>query len=192
MNEEDNTPAALHLSAVDRWEQLDDRDPRSRDYVTADALIANGGTTGRAGASKLADKWVRLLSRYEAFWREFLVPPRENTRERATLPPAERRLGEWARYQRRFEDGLTLFQKVRLDVSPAFSWDPWGARWAENFARCEAFFDSHDTLPRLTNGNPDEFALARWLNRQLYLLKTGALVGARAERVKALLARQRS
>jgi hypothetical protein len=190
MQDDQVTPQQLHLKAFARWKPLDDRDPQSWDFIDADAAVSHGLDPQRVTTSRLAVKWVNLLHRYETFWSEFWRP-RENTRNRQSLPAAERHLGEWARYQRRFEDGLTLFQKVRLDVSPAFSWNPWGDRWEQNLALCTAFAEAHDQLPRLTIEDPEEFALARWLNRQLALLKAGTLPITRADRLRALLAHER-
>jgi len=187
-----STPKYLHDQAAKRWAELDDQDPRARDYLLADESASRGDGPDSAVASKLAMKWANLVFRYESFWREEGRSPRENTRNRNALPPSERRLGEWARYQRRFEDGLTLFQKVRLDVSPAFSWDPWGQRWEQNYAMCARIITETGVLPRLVADDQTEFASARWLNRQLRLLKTGALTATRADRLRALLALPRA
>ncbi len=86
--------------------------------------------------------------------------PRENTRARTTLGDEERRLGEWARYQRRFEDQLNAYQRARLDVSPAFDWDPLESVWRTNLAACVTFVKDMGDLPRLNGEDAREFALA--------------------------------
>lgn len=106
---------------------------------------------------------------------------------KATLTDEERNLGEWARYQRRFEDRLNAYQRARLDVSPAFDWDPLEHIWNERFAACVAFFEKTGTLPRLNAADTAEFTLARWLGRQLHRLKTGRLEQKRADALHRLL-----
>lgn len=99
----------------------------------------------------------------------------------------ERHLGEWARYQRRFEGGLNAYQRARLDVSPAFEWDPLDRAWNERFEECERFVAAHRTLPRLHAADRAEFVLARWLGRQLLRLRNGRLERARTQKLLRLI-----
>ncbi|WBM79880.1 hypothetical protein KIV56_17190 [Cryobacterium breve] len=155
-------------------------------YATADGDLASRRGP-RRGGSKRADNWEAALHRYEEFARTHGHTPRENTRDRASLPGVERRLGEWARYQRRYADTLTSFQKIRLDVSPAFNWDPLDSVWQARLADCVRHVRDTGRLPYLNGADPAEFALARWLGRQLRQLQTGTLRTDRAVRLTELL-----
>jgi len=181
------SPANLHAMAVALWERQHDRDPRSELYAAADATTPTEGVSDGGSGTQRATNWAAALARYEDFWRSTGNTARENTRDRTTLPATERRLGEWARYQRRFEETLCQFQRIRLDLSPAFAWDPWGARWEDNYRDCVGFVDRNGTLPLLTRHDTEQFGLARWLNRQLRLLKTGSLYEDRADLITRLL-----
>jgi hypothetical protein len=180
------TPSALAARATALWNQEADLDQRSARYAEADRLAANGDLAGR-GANKRASNWVTALTRYEGFWRESGRTPRENTRNRASLPAAERRLGEWSRYQRRFEDNLCRYQKIRLDISPAFSWDPLEHEWQLSLGKCIRHVQEMGRLPYLNAADPAEFALARWLGRQLRQLQAGTLPESRTAHLAALL-----
>ncbi|WBM79840.1 hypothetical protein KIV56_16980 [Cryobacterium breve] len=156
-------------------------------YATADGDVASGREPRRGGSSKRADNWAAALHRYEEFARAHGHTPRENTRDRASLPGVERRLGEWARYQRRYADTLTGFQKIRLDVSPAFDWDPLDGLWEARIADCVRHVQDKGRLPYLNGTDRGEFALARWLGRQLRQLQMGTLRTDRAVRLTELL-----
>jgi len=86
----------------------------------------------RPSSAKRPASWVTALYGYEVYWRENGRSPRERTRNLATLPAEKRRRGEWARYQRRFEDKLCRYPILRLDVSLAFEWDPHNHTWQES------------------------------------------------------------
>lgn len=176
----------LSARAAALWRLEDDLDPRSASYAEADQAGAGTDDPGRLRSSR-AMNWVRALGAYEDFWRETGRTPRENTRNRASLPAAERRLGEWARYQRRFEDGLSRYQEIRLDISPAFAWDPHHQSWQQNFDSCTRHVSETGQLPYLNAADPSEFALARWLGRQLRQLQTGTLLPDRADKLPELL-----
>jgi hypothetical protein len=139
----------------------------------------------RPGARQL--NWVRKLHDYEEFTYRYGRTPRENTRNHTALPAAERRMGEWARYQRRTEDELCTFQKARLDRSAAFEWDPQEAGWEAQLAACILHAKSTGRLPFLNSADPIEFASARWLGRQLRQLQAATLRPNRAIRIKGLL-----
>ncbi|MBM7827694.1 helicase associated domain-containing protein [Microbacterium aurum] len=126
---------------------------------------------------------------YEAFTELEGRTPRESTRARATLSDDERHLGEWARYQRRHEKQLNVYQHARLDVSPAFAWDIRAAAWERSFETCLAHRARTGKLPRLNGADPEEFALARWLGRQLRELQLGRLDATRGRQLEALLRR---
>lgn len=132
-------------------------------------------------------EWVLTLHRYEAFWQEHGNAPRENTRALHTLESDERRLGDWARYQRRFRDTRNSYQLARLDVSPAFEWDPWEARWQRNYEAVRLHVERTRDLPRLRQSDPVELALARWFNRQLEGLHDGVLPEERRRQIEQLL-----
>jgi hypothetical protein len=180
------TSTALHERAVALWKQDADPDPRSAQYAEADSLSATADLAGHA-ANKRAANWVAALIRYEDFWRENGRTARENTRNRSSLPAAERRLGEWGRYQRRFEDNLCRYQKIRLDISPAFSWDPLEHEWQQSLGKCIRHVLETGRLPYLNAADPAEFALARWLGRQLRQMQAGTLPESRRVRLAALL-----
>lgn len=170
------TAQELHGAAVQMWRQLSDEDAvRSARYEDADGRRSAGFPPISSEGRRRAANWVNTLHRYEAFWRVNAHAPRENTRNRAMLPAGERRLAEWARYQRQFQDTLCLYQRVRLDLSPAFAWDPQQAAWQANWTRCARHLAATGGLPRLNADDPVEFVLARWLGRQLGQYQNGTL-----------------
>lgn len=113
-------PEDLHAQSDALWRSTNLADPAADRFAQAVELVL----AGQAAAPRRVANWMQALHRYERHWGENGRSPRENTRARDTLPADERRLGEWARYQRRFEDQLNGYQHARLDVSPAFEWDP--------------------------------------------------------------------
>ena len=189
MQKEDQ-PAELHAEARGLWTQTGDQSDRSALYERADARVALEGVRLHDGTSRRAANWAEALSRYEDFWRLNGRSPRENTRDRSSLRPEERRMGEWARHQRRFDDRLSSYQTVRLDVSPAFEWDPLESVWQARLAECEQHGRTTGRLPRLHAADPAEFALARWLSRQLRQLQQRTLPDSRATQLEGLLARR--
>lgn len=178
----------LWRRAEQRWVQAGAEPAGSRSHLDAERHI-----TGELRPDdpptfgKRATNWVRTLLRFEDFTALEGRTPRENTRLRGTIPAPERRLGEWARYQRRFEDGLTAYQRARLDVSPCFEWDIGESAWKSRSDACVRFRLQHGRLPVLTNRDGDEFALARWLGRQLRALQLGVLDPGRAPHIEKLL-----
>ena len=182
------SPIELHEKARTLWLQVGIVDMESEQYETADQRRASGAETNGAVGFRRSANWAGALHRYEEFWRANEHPPRENTRKRSSLPGHERRLGEWARHQRRFDDRLTAYQRIRLDVSPAFEWDPHESRWRINLAASIQHVQTNGRLPRLTSADPAEFALGRWLGRQLRQLKSRTLSRDRAAHISALLA----
>jgi hypothetical protein len=137
--------------------------------------------------SKRQLNWVRKLHAYERFTHCHDRTPRENTRNRQALPAEERRMGEWARYQRRLGEELCNFQRARLDVSGAFEWDPQEAAWDAQLNECIRLAARSGRLPILSSADPVEFASARWLGRQLQQLQSGTLLPNRADRIRDLL-----
>ena len=184
---DEHTPASLCLQAFALWQAEDPADG-SLAYWTADNDTSNGVEINARSSSGWAKKWVVKLHRYEDFWRSEGRSPRENTRDLSTLPGAERRLGQWGRYQRRFEENLCRYQEIRLDISPAFRWDPLEEAWQARLDACSKHRDTTGRLPYLNSSDPVEFALARWLGRQLRQLQRGTQPSTRAERLTAFLA----
>jgi hypothetical protein len=180
------TPEELHRRALQRWRANNETDTASEPHVLADMVVTFGIETEQS-PSKRATNWATTLRRYEQFWCDVGRSARENTKVRSTLPTSERLLGEWARYQRRFEDHLTAFQEIRLEVSPAFSWDPVDSAWNARLDACRRHVETTGRLPFLNGHNAEEFALARWLNRQLHQLQTGGQPPTRAARLTELL-----
>ena len=165
----------IHTAAVGLWHAEHPDDLFSDRDVQASYSIAFTHPPGTGTTPRRALAWAQRLRSYEDFCREAERTPRENTRNRASLPAEERRLAEWARYQRRFESHLSDFQRVRLDLSPAFEWDPVGSAWARRFAECSIQINELHRLPYLNSADTQEFGLARWLNRQLRRQLTGTL-----------------
>jgi hypothetical protein len=190
--DEETTPKQLHEKALDLWKASGDLNPESELYAAADAEIATASDPKTITSNGHPQDWALTLLRYEEFWRSARFAPRENTRNRETLPVSEARLGYWARYQRRFRENLTRFQEIRLDVSPAFVWDPWGEVWEENYRTCADIVDRTGKLPWLSGTDQDLFDSARWLNRQLLLMKNSLLDRDRERRVVDLLLRAKS
>ncbi|WP_157487736.1 hypothetical protein [Leifsonia sp. Root112D2] len=181
-------PKELHALAVRLWQQERDDDPERSDlYVAADTRAASGVSPVQRSQLRRAENWTTALHRYETFWRINSRTARENTRNRAKLPAEERRMGEWARYQRRFEERLCLYQRIRLDVSPAFAWDPQEDSWNTKLKACAAHLEISGRLPYLNAADQTEFQLARWLGFQLRQYKSGTLSAGRRDHVTALL-----
>lgn len=178
------TPRTLYLHASILWGAIVDTDPRSSRYEAADDLI----TLNSVGSVPVRERrWISQLHSYESFWVERGRSARENTRDRSSLPDEERRLGEWARYQRRKRADLCIYQTIRLDVSPAFEWDPQAAAWNNNYSACRRHLVANGSLPILEATDPDQFALARWLGRQLDLRRRHLLPPPRAARLDSLM-----
>jgi len=159
----------------------------SQRYLDAERRIVGDldPSTTETGGSRPTN-WILALHNFETFARVEGRTPRENSRVRGSVPASERRLGEWARYQRRFEDGLCAYQRARLDVSPHFVWDIGESAWKHQFDACVRFRLSNRRLPALTSQDDDEFALARWLGRQLKALQLGLLRSDRSSRIEQL------
>lgn len=164
-------------------------DDESHEYALADDRLASGVSDRLL---RRTSNWALRLHSYEQFWNERGRTPRERTRDITTLPNEERRLGEWAARQRRFEHGLTTYQRVRLDVSPAFDWDPWDAQWQRNLTACGDLLSRSGRLPALSAESRSEHALARWLGRQLRANQSRRLAPSRQKALAELLARSRS
>jgi hypothetical protein len=185
----DGEAAAKELAAraIGLWPSEWEWDRQSTLYRDADLQQAGDAEVSTRAGNKRPHNWVAALRRYELFRMQHLRNPREKTRNAATLPDEERRLGEWARYQRRFDDNLCRYQLLRLDVSPAFAWDPQEESWQRNLLACARHRRVTGVLPRLNSADPLELSLARWLNRQLRRQQTGTLPPSRAKRLDALL-----
>jgi hypothetical protein len=85
-------------------------------------------------------------------------------------------------------DQLCRFQLGRLDLSPAFVWDPLQEEWDEQLKALGDFVEKRKTLPRLTYLDLDQFALARWLGRPRAALRAGTMSEERRGRLTGLLA----
>ncbi len=173
---------SAHQLALRAWNLLRTPNAESEKYFAAELSVLGGGSP-----SPRAANWVRRLHEYEMHWVAVSRPPRENTRARSTLPDGERRLGEWARYQRRFRDNLSAYQVARLTVSPGFDWDPLEALWLRRVTACEEHLARTHELPRLRQDDPTEFQLARWLARELNAMRHRTLPTDRAARLDDLL-----
>jgi hypothetical protein len=186
----DNHSSAIELAAETKrlWIQIEDPDPRSQEYADADGQSAIELEAVTKPGVRRSANWIAAIRRYEAFGEQHDRSPRENTRRRETLPAFERRLAEWARYQRRFEGGLCRYQETRLDISPWFLWDPQDAQWQVQLDACMRWTVKHGQLPRLNAADRNEFLLARWINRQLRQMKTAGLIAGRLQRFERLLA----
>ena len=182
----EHAPAGLCQQAFALW-QAEDQIDGSLAYWTVDNGASNGIEINARSSSRRARKWVKKLHSYEEFWRVEGWSPRENTRDLSTLPSAERRLGQWGRYQRRFEENLCRYQEIRLDVSPAFRWDPHEEAWQARLDACIRHRQITGRLPYLKSNDPVEFALARWLGRQLRQLQRGTQLPIRAVPLAAFL-----
>jgi len=182
-----HTPAELCRQAFVLWQSEVVTDDRSLACWVADYETSNGVTISAQSTSRRANTWVVKLHRYEDFWRVEGRSPRENTRSLSTLPIPERRLGQWGRYQRRVEENLSRYQEIRLDVSPAFRWDPHEEAWQARIDSCIQHREATGRLPYLNSTDPVEFAHARWLARQLRQLQRGTQPPTRAVRLTAFL-----
>jgi hypothetical protein len=177
----------LQARAYTLWTYSADQDTASICYAEAERHVANNEPPVQPGEPRRAMNWILALQRYEQFWRVHGRTARENTRNRLDLPAVERRLGEWARYQRRFDDKLCSYQRIRLDLSPAFEWDPHESVWRERRDDCVRHVRATGRLPYLNQADPVEFALARWMGRQSRRLQNGTLHQDRVDPFTALL-----
>jgi hypothetical protein len=186
MQETEAPRISLWRTAERRSSRDDDRSIESQRYIDAERRLV-GDLEHSTTEDRRPMNWVATLHRFEAFTRAEGRTPRENSRVRGSIPGLERRLGEWARYQRRFEDGLCAYQRARLDVSPHFVWDIGDAAWKKRYDSCVTFRVLHARLPLLTNRDDYEFALARWLGRQLKARQRDTLSPERSARIDRLL-----
>ena len=177
---------AIHFDAATAWAEGDQADDSSIRYLSAEARDL-GLPVGDVLPGARAETWVARLYAYELHWVAEGRAPREHTRDLSTLPDWERRLGEWARYQRRFDRELSSFQRLRLDRSPAFDWDPNDAAWNRALNEAIRIVVNRHRLPYLNGNDRSEFAIARWLGRQMRLRKQGALSQRRETLLDALL-----
>jgi hypothetical protein len=176
----------LHERAVSEYE-LGGPDATGTPFLEAERLFLARAGRSSSAISKRAFNWTSKLYRYELFTAENGRTPRENTRNRVSLPPGERRLGEWAGYQRRMQDRLSRFQWIRLDLSSAFEWDPLESQWQSRLEEYRSFVSAHGRQPFLNPEEPSEFRLARWVARQLDSLRIGSLPLDRAMRFEQLV-----
>lgn len=179
------SPTSLHIRAIKLWPTGQPWDPSSVQFRDSEAAVLDPGNPRAVSTRSI--KWIANLHRHEQFWRGHGRSPRERTRDLSTLPAFERRLGEWARYQRRTEERLCAFQVIRLDVSPSFRWDPQETRWTHSWEACARHLRKTGSLPRLNSVDAAEFALARWLGRQLRLRRIGMLLPERADRLDRMV-----
>lgn len=189
MDDDKKDALKLHDKAVTLWRATKQLDRQSERDEAAGRSVAYGVPVAWDGPVKLALKWARSLATYEEFWSTSNPhrAPRENTRNRESLSQEERNHGEWARRQRRYRPRLSAFQIERLNVSPAFRWDPVQSTWAVRLQECQIFFEKKGRLPLLNSADPHEYHLARWLNRQFHQLRVGSLSPARAAALDAFL-----
>jgi hypothetical protein len=183
------TSIDLYRSATEQWKRAEETSARSLAMNLAEFSAVQLNEETSVPTSRLATKWVRALLYYEQFWRVNGRAPRENSRSRDSVPVDERRRGEWARYQRRFVESLSPYQQVRLDVSPAFEWDPLDAQWRNQLNACVLFVIGQNRLPTLNSRDPEEFRAARWLARQLRASHRRTLAPDRAAALTDLLRR---
>ncbi|MBC7593923.1 MAG: helicase associated domain-containing protein [Kineosporiaceae bacterium] len=179
----------LHKKAAMLWRATKSLDQQSARDEAAGRSVAYGVPVVWDGPAN----WARSLASYEGFWSTSNPnrAPRENTRNRQSLSQEERNHGEWARRQRRYRVRLSAFQVERLNVSPAFRWDPVQSSWADRLQECRIFLDKKGQLPRLSRTDSHEYQMARWLNRQLRQLRDGKLSPARAAALDAFLRHDR-
>jgi len=182
------TPLELHHHALNLLgaQSGAPADPALALDILAGETIADGKPSSDTHGEKLAYRWATELLAFENFATEHGRTPRESAHA-GTIPHHERRLAGWARYQRRFPGRLSRFQLARLEVSPAFRWDPQEAAWFETLAECNQFLGAAGRLPRLHQANPVEKRLARWLNRQLRYQRSGTLPQKRTAAIDLLL-----
>lgn len=178
-------PAQLHKLARERWLASETEDPLAERYSAAMESILTG--SGHGAARPLT--WARCLLRYEMFTAARGSAPRDGIRAETSVDGVERRLGGWARYQRRSADRINAYQRARLDVSPAFAWDERASAWQRSLRACLEHRMRTGELPHLNGMDPIEFALARWLGRQLRALQQGQLEEFRAQQLNDLLGR---
>jgi hypothetical protein len=182
------TPRQLHDAAVIESAKHPDTDPRVESYQLVDLLIAIDRDHEVIAGMRWEFKWAGKMADYEEFWRQKGKAPRQKGGEATPVPKAERRLGRWARYQRRFEGRLCRFQLARLDVSPVFVWDPRQQQWDKRLKELTNFVEKRKSLPRLTYLDEEQLKLARWLGRQLAALRDGTMPEKRRGPFTELLA----
>jgi len=178
----------IHKRAASEYD-LGERNPQGASFLEAERVFLALTDRHSIGASQRALNWTSKLYRYELFAAESGRTPREHTRNRAMLPAEERRLGEWAGYQRRMQDRLTRFQLIRLDLSSAFEWDPNDSKWQVRLGEYRAHLEATGHQPILRSENPNEFRLARWVARQLSSLRLGTLPAVRVIQFESLITR---
>ncbi|WP_111720319.1 hypothetical protein [Homoserinimonas sp. OAct 916] len=170
------------------WEKATADDLYATVYVDAGLLVSLNGERQPGRKFQLAAQWAAQLFLYELFWRTHGRRPRERTSSKKGVPTEERRLANWARYQKPLKEDLTEFRRIRLDISPAFAWEPSERNWADKLEACIRHVQNTRQLPRLNPDDPEEWALARWFKRELKKLKEGTLPRERVVPLAALIA----
>ena len=173
----------IHESAVKRWQDHYMYATGSLPYIQAELEVIHG----RRSAALRPARWIDTLHSYETFSQSHGRTPREKPIGQSECLQAERRLAEWARYQRRFEENLNNFQVARLDTSPGFEWDLREHSWGSMLQRCVVFSQDHGRLPHLNISSRAEYVLARWLRRQLHRQRAGVAEPSRTAKIEALL-----
>jgi hypothetical protein len=156
-------------------------------YFTELSLIHDPGSAAVAGDRVMT--WSTSVLALDAFVHAEKRMPRENNRlPRDETPQVERRLADWATYQRTPATRAQHcdYQRRRLSVIPGFSWSPLDDRWWEAYREYRAFITAHGRAPRYRSEEQDEKRLAAWAAKQRWRHRRSVLPGERSQALSAL------
>ena len=138
----------------------------SLQYFSVDLALRSGQQV--LEPSRRVRNWVTSLLQLERFTFDEGRLPRENNRlDRGQITGEERRLTEWARYQRRTATQIQhcAYQTRRLETVPGFRWNPLSDQWRQNFDEYFRFVTRYGA-PAYRSKNAEQHKLASWASRQ--------------------------
>ena len=152
---------------------------RARRYAPTLGVLHFQAATNPATASRRIRVWLERCVAVESFVLEANRYPTE-----AAADPAERLLGTWLRYQRRARHTLSDYQRGRLELLPAWSWNPRSDTWHDQLHDYEDFVRQNGRAPRRGSADRRESTLAVWMMNQ----RTNSRRGTQSSYREALLA----
>lgn len=120
--------------------------------------------------------WLLFMRRAEQFVASRRRLPAHGGPQRHASA-AESELADWLTYQRRRHDRgeLCLYERMRLEILPGFSWAPLLEAWERRLEEYDLFLRTHRRKPRFRSADPDERSLADWITRQRARRRAGRL-----------------
>lgn len=120
--------------------------------------------------------WLQFMRRTEQFVASRRrLPTHGGPQRRASA--AESELADWLTYQRRRHDRseLCLYERMRLEMLPGFSWTPLLETWERRLEQYDLFLRTRRRKPRFRSADPIERSLVDWIARQRARRRAGRL-----------------